>query len=314
MFKPEHFTSLAALVDKNPEQYVANFKGAEGEEIDAEKFVETFTNDLRKVRKTERDTQLNRGLVTNRDAVLGKIKSYDPDFEFDGTKPDEALEIFVQQLTAKQKAALEAAQKARPASDGELTVDELRKMPVFQDAWKEQAAKNQEQLNSAIQKAREEATSYQRLQEELKLSTRASKIRSKVVQWANEAAINLADSAKEPALYKSQIDTLLYNPAFNPSNWAEDGEEIVPVDKDGQRLKTEDFHDMTGLDLVKRVNVFGVRKFDPNQSSPGATSRSGGLGKMDYKTYQAKKADLLASGDKAGALKLSNEFLASQQA
>lgn len=312
MFKSEHLTAIAAAVNKNPEQYVANFKGAEGEDFDADKFVETFTNDLQTTRKKERETQLNRGLVTNRDAVINKIKSYDPEFEFEGNTPDEAVDVFYQKLTAQRQAAIEAASKASAQSAGELTVDEIRTLPAFQEAWKGQAAKNQEQLNAAIKAAEEKANGFERMKQELVLSTRADKIRSKVVQWANEAAINLADPAKDAALYKSQVETLLYNPVFNPNNWIEDGNDLVPVDSDGQRLKTDNFHDMTGLDLVKSVNVFGVRKYDPNQSSPSATSRAGGgVPKMDYATYLSRKTSLLASGDKAGAKKLSDDFLAS---
>lgn len=306
MFSLEQATSMATLVNKDAPKYVANFKGEDGEDFDGDKFWETFQTDLRKARKTERDNQLMRGRKETGKSVLEKLKGLNPDFEHEGTDASEAIEAFHGGLQSKI-AELSNKQPTGVTTEG-LTREDILKLPEFQEAWKERATENDKKVQAALKKAADAEKSLEDEKERLILKTRGSQLKAKAIQWANQAGVNLADPVKNKALYNNQVAMFMNLPVFQPQNWKEEGEELIPIDSDGERLKTEDFHDMTGVDLVKQLNPFGFKKFDANHSSPSATSNNGGGSKMDMKAYMERRAILQEKGDRKGMAELAAQF------
>ena len=317
MLTKDQATALAKAVHQDAPEYVASFIG-ENDAFDADKFVKTFMEDLRTARKTERDSQYHRGLKKKGEEVEAKIKSLAPDLEWEEDDAAGAVDAFArvyrEQLeTAKNQSGKSGGGSSKNSKD--LTVEQIKELPAFQEAWQQQSQSIEQRVADRLKEAEEAKKAYERKEKELVLSTRRTRLRSQAVQWAADLGIALADADKNPELRREQIDTLMYRPEFDPTRWVEDDkDELVPVDEHGQRLKDQDFHPMSGRDLLKKVNVFGVRKFDPSKGSPSATSTgsaggSGGGGKMTTQAYYAEKERLTKAGDREALKSLTARYL-----
>lgn len=307
-FEESQLTSLAQLVHKNGGEYLSTLKDSEDAEFDPAKFVETFSNDVRAKISEVKKNQYGRGQAEVGKALKTSVMSLVPELALESSDVNEVVAAMDSYYKAKLSAAQELAGNSKTFE--ELSEDELKSHPSFQEAWRKQSEDYQNKIQAREKELEAAKVNYETQVAKSALTNMRDSLRSFVVANAGKLRIKLADPADEPSRYARQIETILREPEFHPSLWKRgEGGQLLPFTPDGIRRQNKDFHDVNASDVLALANPFGVRKYDDKVDSPSPGRPNGSpLGKMDFPEYTKRLRVLKSKGDKAGIAELSKLY------
>lgn len=277
----ELIAGFASLAHKDADGFLSTLKDENGEQFTPEQQFDAVKKALQdRIRETG-SGQLKRGQSEIKQEVLKAVKGFLPDLELEeSVRAADAVKALFETMEAK--GVKEVIKEIEVPKEVEITTAFLEANPKVQDYLKTQF---RDKLNAKLEEADKAKVNYEQLAKKLVLSNRSAKIKNLLIAQADKLKV-LLDVEGEEGSRQKRIDTLLLHPQFAASNWREDDQgNLYPVDENGNRAQTEDFHDAEMADLIKQVNPFGYSKKDASKGSPHTPTKgtSGAQAKIVFK-------------------------------
>lgn len=261
----ELLAGFASLASKDADGFLSTLKDESGEftATPEEIFNHVKTGIQERLKETGKN-QLKRGQSELKREVIETVKGLIPDLELD----DDAIAAdYVKALYEKVNASKVKEVKVEvPGEPAKITPELLESDPVAKEYFN---TRYHSKLQEKMQELETAKADFEKKKKELVLDARKARLDKLVLEQLDKLQVRLEVEGDDSIVRDDRIQYFLDHKMFSPANWqeSEDGN-LYPVDSKGNRLQTDDFLDMELSDIVKKINVFGVKRRDSSKSSP----------------------------------------------
>lgn len=249
---------VVGLITKQPADFIANLKSDDGEW----KSKDEIWAAIRKADKDRLDT-IAKG--ESGKAVRLRMKKAQ-----DFIKENFGVESDANEIEDHLKALVEKLGQPGKEKIVEKLVDldenTALNHPVVKNLLKSEVAKSTAELNRQIEEKEKRYREFVEAETQKRLDNALLEGAAKVLTSIKAAV------SKDDAIRKKQIKGFVAALKSSHKFKLDDSGNPVPVDANGDPL-SENYIDVSFADLVKKENYFEVHAFDPEKSSPGATSQ-----------------------------------------
>jgi hypothetical protein len=251
---------LSKLSGKNIDDLKELLQDEEGElKEDAQKiFVETVVTKFKDSEKTAKEQQYNRGIREKGQAIEKALKPLFDKHKIDASTAEEGITELAEKL-----------KQAKPSTDDPATLDKdkLRKLPAFQEILNEELSVKDQKIEELQEQYNSYVSNIQTRELTNSVKSEALKILEK-----NKARFS-GDTTDAKA---GDIDFHLK--AIGIDRFKVDGDEIIPVDQDGNQLR-DDAKNLVSFDEYIKSNWrLGFDNVDSSRSFSGARKSGEGSG------------------------------------
>lgn len=253
------FAPLAGI--KGTDSLIETLKGEGDDDLTAENAAIELANRIKANFAKVKETQTKRGSSDLKKSVLRTLTEQFPELT-EGLDSEGKITDFVESFGERAKAKL--AKKATDSSPEplEITPEFLSSNPIARDFFSKEYNRK---LEADRKKLKEATEALERERKEARTSTVRSKLTTAVAKRAKEMNVALEIDGVPSGL---RLQKMLQLPDFNPANWKVEGDEVVPVDANGNRAEDEMGNYLSVDDFISRNNIYGVVKLDQNKSTP----------------------------------------------
>lgn len=262
MTEPISMEEVVSLIFKQPAEFLATLKSEDGEWKPKDEVVAA----IKKADKIRLDT-IAKGesgkAVRQRLTQVQKFIRENYGVESDTDEVEDHLKLLVEKIggqAGKEKVVEKLI---------DLTEDSALNHPIVQKLLKSEVPKHTSELQRLLDDEKKKFREYLENDNRKKLDNALIEEAGRVLN-STKAALD-----KDDTIRQKQIKRFVAGLRADFNFKLDENGKPFPVDEHGEPLQ-EGYVEIPFSDLVKRENIFGVHNYDPDKSSPGATSQPPG--------------------------------------